>query len=261
MVTAIARGASSEGDDGLAGRKDGKAAREHRTVNRVTTILEAVGASPQGERLSTLADRLHAPKSSVFGLVKGLVATGYLVEERGVYVLGPAIRALLNPEPPQLLDVARPLLEGLVGQFDETVMLATQVGDSIVYVATVESSQLIKYAAPLRVRRPLYPTSTGKCLLAYSSPRRREQYLKNVIDSTDVRERVSAELDEVRQRGVAFNRGETVPDVAAVAAPVIVGHKAIAAVAIAGPTARMLDKLDPAADAVRAVASAIAAKL
>ena len=52
--------------------------REHRTVTRVTTILEAAAAHPEGVKLTALSALLDAPKSSVHGLVSGLLATGYL---------------------------------------------------------------------------------------------------------------------------------------------------------------------------------------
>jgi len=49
-------------------------------------ILEHVLASDaDGVRLLDLSAAIDAPKSSVHGLAKGLVATGYFREERGRY--------------------------------------------------------------------------------------------------------------------------------------------------------------------------------
>ena len=131
-------------------------AGEHRTVSRVTTILERVAADHTGVRLTELAAVLDAPRSSVHGLVKGLVATGYLREEDGAYLLGPAVGALLMAAPPTLDLTARPEMEKLHRQFDETVMLASQVGDSVVYTNAIESTRVIRYSAPLHTR-PLPP--------------------------------------------------------------------------------------------------------
>ena len=75
------------------------AAKAHRTVSRVTTILELAAANRSGVRLTELATALDAPRSSVHGLVKGLVATGYLREEGGTYRIGPAINSLLAAAP------------------------------------------------------------------------------------------------------------------------------------------------------------------
>jgi DNA-binding IclR family transcriptional regulator len=218
-------------------------AREHRTVSRVTTILEAVGQSPEGVRLAGLAGLLGAPKSSVHGLVKGLVATGYLEEQAGVYRLGPALDVLVRPARPDIALSARRSLEDLQRSCDETAMLCRLVGDAVVYVDMVESTHMIRYSAPLNRRRPLYPTSSGKCFLANFTPRKREAYLAEHVGEAQL-ETVVKELDKVRRDGYAINRGETVPDVYAAAGPIVVQGRVVGCLAVAGPAARMADKFD-----------------
>lgn len=238
-----------------------RTAKAHRTVSRVTDILEAVAAArPGGLRLHDLATSLDAPKSSVFGLVKGLVATGYLVEEESRYVLGPALGQLLAVESPSLVDAARPALEGLRDTFNETVTLATPVGESIVYVDSAESSQMIRYSPPAHTRRPLYPPSPGKAVLAHWSRRRQEAYLKDILTAEELPAAL-AELDEVRESGVAFNRGETLPDVSAAAAPILVGGKVLGVISVAGPSSRMSDRLDEVAAAVKEAAATTARRV
>ncbi|WP_433872396.1 IclR family transcriptional regulator [Saccharopolyspora sp. CA-218241] len=243
-----------------AGRSRAGAAKEHRTVSRVTTILEAVAADPHGVRLNVLAGVLDAPKTSVHGLVKGLVANGYLHEHDGAYLLGPAVGALLAPPGNPLIDAARPHMRDLRERFDETVMLGALVGDSVVYLDTIESTQLIRYSAPLRKRRPIYPTSTGKCLLAHLPAPHRDEYLRAHVADPAERDRVAQELDEVRTERVARNRGETVPDVSAVAG-IVPSAQPLASVAIAGPTTRVADRLDEMAAAVREATTAISYRL
>lgn len=236
------------------------AAKEHRTVSRVTGILEHV-ARRGGARMQELAAQLDAPKSSVFGLVKGLVSTGYLTEDKGVYRLGPALANLMPRSAPDLVDAALPSLEELRDTFGETVMLGTAVGDSLTYVAAAESQQPIRYSAPLRTRRPLYPPSAGKVLLAYRNDRRREAYLETYIEDPARREAARAELAEVRAAGVAFNRGETLPDVSAAARPVLVHGEVRAVIAVAGPTFRTTVLLPRLADALLEATAAVAVRL
>jgi DNA-binding IclR family transcriptional regulator len=233
------------------------AAKGHRTVTRVMTILETVAAEPNGVKLAALVSQLDAAKSSVHGLVKGLVAIGYLREEAGIYRLGPAITHLLAPGGAGVAATARPVMEELNRQFDETVMMATLVGDSLIYVDAAESSQLIRYSAPLRVRRPLWPTSTGKCFLAHFGDRRRAAYLKAGLADAAEREAAEAELAAVREDGYAFNRGETLPDISAVAAPILSGGRALACLAVAGPTTRMGVALPAMAPVVRDAARSL----
>ncbi|MEV0263759.1 IclR family transcriptional regulator [Streptomyces sp. NPDC050617] len=235
--------------------------KEHRTVTRVTTILETAAAS-DGIRLAALCAVLDAPKSSVHGLVQGLVATGYLAERDSGYVLGPAAGALLGAVRPALADLARPAMERLLREFDETVMLGEPVGDSIVYVQVLESTQVIRYSAPLRTRRPLYPTSTGKVALAHRDTARRNAYLRARLPDERRRARAREELAAVVAEGVAFNRGETLPDVSATAAGVFAGGgRLVACLAVAGPTPRTAERLDTVADAVRAAAKELSATL
>ncbi|MEV0278849.1 IclR family transcriptional regulator C-terminal domain-containing protein [Streptomyces sp. NPDC050610] len=237
-----------------------QAPKEHRTVTRVTTILETAAAS-DGIRLAALCAVLDAPKSSVHGLVQGLVATGYLTERDSGYVLGPAAGALLAAPRTALADLARPAMERLLREFDETVMLGEPVGDSIVYVQVLESTQVIRYSAPLRTRRPLYPTSTGKVALAHRDTARRNAYLRTHVPDEHHRAQVREELAAVAAGGVAFNRGETLPDVSATAAGVFAGGRLIACLAVAGPTPRTAERLDTVADAVRAAAAELSAEL
>ena len=236
-------------------------AKEHRTVSRVTTILERVSAARTGARLAELATALDAPRSSVHGLVKGLVATGYLREEDGAYVLGPAVGALLMAAPPTVEHAARPAMEKLHRRFDETVMLASRVGDSVVYTDTIESTRSIRFSAPLHTRRPLYPTSAGKCILAFAPTRMRESYLTTHILESDRRELVRRELSEIAVAGVAANRGETEPDDAGVSSPIMIGDQVAAVLCVSGPTARILDRLDEIAFATRDAADEISERI
>ena len=71
-------------------------------------------------------------------------------------------------------------------------------------------------------------------------------------------DKVHEELDSVRRDGVAYNRGETVPDVFAVASPVIVRTRVVACLSIAGPSQRMEAALDSLAQIVHEEAQRLA---
>lgn len=218
-------------------------AKEHRTVSRVTTILERVAAERDGARLGNIAEFLSAPKSSVFGLVKGLVATGYLREENGRYSIGPAIPALLSPTRPSIEDLVQPVMRTLQQRFNETVSLCVRVGSSVVYTDSIASTHVIRYATPFRERRPLYPTSAGKCFLAYGSKSLRHNYLESRYSNAELKD-ILDELTEVKRTGLALNRGETLPDVSAVAAPLFFNGQLTYCLAVAGPTSRIASQLD-----------------
>lgn len=245
-----------------AGRA-GAPARGHRTVDRVAAILEAATRSPDtGVRLSTLAEELDVPKSSLHGLLKGLLAVGYLAERRGGYILGPGLHALLGGvERPTVADIALGPMEELTAEFDETVLLGHMIGDHVVYVAGVESRQLIRYSPRLNQRRPVLPTSMGKVFIAELQGDERRAYVDAHIENRRRRRVLAAELEEVRRSGVAVNRNETLPGLCGVASGVRERGKLIACLSVVGPTDRLFPQLKEIERAIRVACDAVSAQL
>ena len=124
-------------------------------------------------------------------------------------------------------------MEALHRRFDETVMLGSRVGDSVVYTDSVESTQVIRYSAPLHTGRPLYPTSAGRCFLAFAPEQVREAFLADRFVDADQRALVRQELEEVRAEGVALNPGQTLPDVSGVGAPVMDNDRVLGVLCVA----------------------------
>lgn len=222
-------------------------AQPHRTVSRVLRILEtAVAAGEDGVTLTRLATGLDSAKSSVHGFVQGLVSEGYLIELNSRYHLGPALGALMIGQTPSLGQYAVPLMRELREELNETVTLAIQVGESVVYTDSVQSSNVICYSAPLRTRRPIWPTSAGKVFLtAYADPVPvLTRALGEAAGEEPEMERRLDELASVARDGMAFNRGETVRDVSAVAVGIRPSGHLVGAICVAGPRDRLAHRLE-----------------
>ena len=228
---------------------------EHRTVSRVMSILEAVVASePNGLRLADLSGMVAAPKSSIHGLARGLVATGYLRDYRGRYYRGPAV-AMLALGGEQVPAAYHHALQSLSRALNETALLATLAGDSAINLEIVEPEQTIRASPPLHKRRPLWPISSGKVFLAYMDSRRRDLYLNRRHKDPTEQQRIRDELEAIHATGIAYNRGETFPDLYGVASPIsIAGTDVTLAIAVAGPATRLHDRLDTIAAAVKSTA-------
>jgi DNA-binding IclR family transcriptional regulator len=214
-------------------------------------ILEAVVASePAGLRLADLPDMIGAPKSSIHGLARGLVATGYLLEHRGRYFQGPAV-AMLAVGGGQVPAAYHHALEQLSKAWDETAILATLAGESVINIDKVEPDQLIRASPPVHERRPMWPGSYGKVFLAFMDPRRRDAYLRRKHKDPREQARILAELETIRESGVAFNRGEINADLYGVASPILsAGVDVTLAIGVAGPASRMAGRLDDIARSV-----------
>ena len=199
-------------------------ARPHRTVDRVTGILETVSLSPRGVTLAELAAALDAAKSSVQELTNGLLARGYLVEEDGRFHLGPGpfiLAARANKLAALSLD-HRFVVE-LNKVLGCNVLVGVRVGDAIVFIDHVgEESPGLTYVARTHARRPLYTSAAGKTLLANVPDD--EMYrlldLAGPEQAGEVRQFL-AELPEIRATRLAFNRGATFADAFVVATPLL----------------------------------------
>jgi IclR family transcriptional regulator, pca regulon regulatory protein len=121
--------------------------------------------------------------------------------------------------------VARPHLEALVAQTNESSSIAQLDGSDIVYVARVAVPKIIALAVTIGTRFPAMQTSLGKVLLAALPPADAERVLAEPSRSgivarwqPDAAQR-AAELRDVRARGWALTDEQLGPGIRSVAAP------------------------------------------
>jgi DNA-binding IclR family transcriptional regulator len=152
--------------------------RPHRTIDRVTQLLEEIAIQP-GIELRQLTRALQAPKSSVYALLRGLVGSGWVHEAGGHYSLGPFVYGLtLASGRIRAGQVGQADLDALHRASGMTVLLAIESGDNVIYVGSSGPGALTGYAREVNLRRKLISTSGGKALLAARHPQAREAYLR-----------------------------------------------------------------------------------
>ncbi len=183
-----------------------RAPQNHRTVDRVTQILEEVTYRP-GITFAEVARALDAPKSSVHGFVRGLLAKGWLYESDKCFYLGPAIYGLtLASGQMQAGSVTQDDLDKLHELTGLSVFLGVQAGDHLIYVGVGGADEQSRYTARTRLRRDLLDAAGGKALLAERSDAVRDGYLRR--RGPEKAEKVSqflAEFRDIKQTGVATN--------------------------------------------------------
>jgi len=245
----------------------------HRAAGRVVDILELAVSARAGLALRELSARLRAPKSSLLPLLRTLAARGYLEQGAGgEYRLGRRALelGLGGRDELGLPEVSRPALRALMQRTGETVFLGTLSADglAVVFVDKVDSDQVIRYAGGVGDRRPLHATSSGKVLLAFLPPARREKILRALPLERYTEQTVTTlpalrtALDEVRQSGLCLNLDELAIGAAGLAAPIFDRDGQIAgACAIGGPTDRVRPRLRALGAEVKATARAISARL
>jgi IclR family transcriptional regulator, acetate operon repressor len=230
------------------------AASAPQSVDRIFTILDHLAGDRSGETLAGLARRAAAPKTSLVGLLAGMVAGGYLARDAdGRYTLGPRMvtLAMRVTAKADLTSLARPVLTRLVEATGETALLGTLAPDADVamYIDKVESANPVRYTVALGERRALYCSAMGKLLLAHMGPERREAYIKSerytaFTPTTITSARaMRAQVDAIRAEGIARTDSELVASASALAAPVFgPGGAFLVGLGLAGPSERMRAK-------------------
>ncbi|TYQ10286.1 UNVERIFIED_ORG: IclR family transcriptional regulator [Gordonia westfalica J30] len=221
-------------------------------VERVSTVLEAFnGAGPM--TLAQVTARTKLPRSSVHRLLEQLAGAGWLARspeqtyELGVkaYELG---QAALNQN--RLLRGARPVMHAFTQRTGYTVQLGVVDRGDTVYLAKVNGRLSGPTPTAVGQRLPAHLTALGKAVLAFAegSPRRNSPHeLHRTDDGALVRRtalsitdpaRFGGELDQIRDRGGAFDRGEAFQGIGCVGVSIgppdhIYGN--LAGISICGP--------------------------
>ncbi|GAA2338261.1 IclR family transcriptional regulator domain-containing protein [Dactylosporangium salmoneum] len=178
--------------------------------------------------LSEIAAATGLARPTVRRILLTLEELGYVrAAERG-YALTPRVlelgMAYVNAL--SLWDVARPHMQRLVAQTNESTSMAQLDGSDIVYVARVAVPKIVTLAVTIGTRFPAPATSMGKVLLAALPPDELSRTLAEPGRSgitprwQPSRDELDAALREVRAKGWALADQDLAPGIRSVAAPV-----------------------------------------
>jgi DNA-binding IclR family transcriptional regulator len=224
---------------------DGARGRPVASVARALTLLEELGAAPDGLGVNELARRIGVNASTASRLLATLEA-GRMVERApgGPYRLGLRLVALADGVLARLdvRELARPRLRALVDATGETATLSVPGASEAVTVDFVAAESSVVSVA--RLGRPSvgHATAAGKIVLAFGAgPPAPPTELTRLTERTIVDPTaLAAEVERVRAQGWAEAAGEREPDLNALAAPVFGRSGELAAVlGLQGPAARL----------------------
>jgi DNA-binding IclR family transcriptional regulator len=180
--------------------------QNHRTVDRVTQLLEEVVYKP-GMTFAELARALGAAKSSVYGFIQGLLAKGWLYEQDRRFYLGPAVHGLILASGHIRAGlVTHAELVALHEESGVAVFLGVQAGDHLIYVADAGSDEIADFEARSNIRRTLLATAGGKALLASLPDAELKAYLRRRSEKEAAQvEAFLGEYGEIKRSGIATN--------------------------------------------------------
>jgi DNA-binding IclR family transcriptional regulator len=182
-------------------------APQSQTLDRGLRILEHLAAAGTPQPVMEIASALDLHRSITYRLLRTL-EHHQLVERDAVghYWLGLGLAALARGVRSGLQAAALPRLDALVAELGMTAFLVVRAGDEAVTVASVEphdSAAHVVYRPG--TRHPVGRGAPGLALLMPEPPGRGDR----------------PELREAREVGWASSRGEVVPGLRSIAAPVL----------------------------------------
>lgn len=236
---------------GVAARRPASQGGQVQSLDRALSILERL-AEADGMTLTDLAQSVGLAPSTTHRLLTTLQQRRFAAfdEEYGVWVIGVGAfnvgNAFLRNR--RIVTLGRPVMRRLMEDVGETVNLAVQDQNELVYVTQFESH------APMRAffrpgrRAPMHASAVGKAMLAEMEEAVLTEVLhqkgmprfteKTIVDPAQLRR----ELARIRERGWAVDDEEHTVGMRCVAATIHNEHgEVIAGISLSGPSVRVTE--------------------
>jgi DNA-binding IclR family transcriptional regulator len=220
------------------------ATRQVAAVQRAIAILGELGDARGELGTNEIARRTGINVSTISRILATLVSGGLVehVTATGRYRLGVGVIRLANAAGERLdvRSLARPHLEELASQTQETATLSVPGGQEAVTLDYVQSPLSVRSVAEVGRPSAAHATAVGKVFLAHGGTAPAgalPAYTERTIVDHEV---LRAEVAGVRERGWGQALGEREEDLNAVAVPVLDPSGQLAAIlGIQGPAARL----------------------
>lgn len=207
--------------------------KDRQFVTALARGLEILRAFKPGDGAlgnNDLVARTGLPKPTVSRLTGTLTELGYLIHSprTGTYQLGTGVLALgyamlANID---LRERARPSMKNLAEQASVTVALGARDRLSVVYLEVCKGPQIITISRNIGERLPIESTAMGLAILA-TLPETECDYLMRALQERDrstlpgIEKAIARAKEEIAAKGFCTSFGGWIPDVNAVAAPVV----------------------------------------
>ena len=220
---------------------------ENRSVARAFRIVDALSRR-DGMGVSELADTVELPVSTVHDYLRTLRSTGHVVTDGTDYRVSTRFLEIGHRDRRrrEVYAAAAAELPAAAEETGEQVTLIVEEGGDGVLLAVAEGEGAVDLPAYPGARVPLYANAGGKAILAHVDPERLEALLdeqafepitKRTVTEPDV---LREQLEAVRERGYAIDRGERIAGFVCVAVPVLDRADTVrGAICVCGPESRM----------------------
>lgn len=211
-------------------------------------LLELMARSERESGVSELAQQLGAQKSVTHRLLQNLIDQGFARRnpETCRYELTMKLWEL-GAHVFNRLDIrheALSFMRELADDTQETVHLSVLNGPDVLYVEKIDSPQPVRAYSLVGGRAPAQCVATGKAMLAWSTETVIDEVAQRLHAHTPLsitsKHDLLKELENVRTKGYAINKGEWREQVMGLAAPIRdMSGQVVAAMGISGPSERI----------------------
>lgn len=196
------------------------------TLYRGLDIISAV--SNNIVMLQDICDYINVSYSTTYRLATALVNEGYLnFEARKGYSLGSKLIQLgfLAYSRLDLPAIARPYLEQLALETNDTVHLAKREGLNVFYLDKVAGQRAVQISSNIGGYKSICDTGVGKALLMNQNKEKWIEIYKSCLNSSKVSHHYSKHewvklMQKYTDKGYTFDLGEDVKEIRCVAAPI-----------------------------------------
>lgn len=222
------------------------------SVDNALKVLLLLGEQPR-LRMTEISRQLGVATSTAHRLLAMLQYRGFVRQDNATrgYLPGPTLDGLAF-DVLKRLDVrtrARPVLERLAADVQETIHLGRLVGNQVHFIDSVDSPRGLRVVGRVGQSLPAHCTSTGKALLAELTDEEvlqlypEERLVTLTADSIATRASLLEALAQVRELGFARNAGEAEEGVASIAVALHATRSPRVAINAAVPASRMSDAI------------------
>ncbi|MBI5441937.1 MAG: IclR family transcriptional regulator [Deltaproteobacteria bacterium] len=247
-----------EGEDGMkAGDQEGSASEKANAIEKALQILMLY--HPHNKELSTteVSQRLGLHKATASRILLTLARHGFLQQnsQNKLFQLGPAVlrlsTAVKQSLKSELVQIAKPYLDGLRDLVNETVGMEVISGDLTVLAYLAEGARPVRTTTSLGATLPINAAAGAKAIFAYSESASWRRIFERGVTALTERtitdpQKYGEQLKLVRALGFSIDEEEIDLGVTALAAPVF-NHESlpVAAVVIIGPSDRVRGEREP----------------
>jgi DNA-binding IclR family transcriptional regulator len=224
-----------------------------RAISRAAEVLRAL-KDDGGLSLGEIAKRIGLPRSTVQRLVNALIDEGLVVASspEGGLRLGPEIQSLAAASRIAVVDLVRPVLEKLSRKTGETVDLAVFCDDHMLFVDQVIGTHRLRAVSAVGERFPMTSTANGKAALVLLDDAAVDAIASRELEARAAGKKairqLRAEIDRVRETGLAVDLDEHTEGISAVGVAFRTPTGLIYAISIPVPSQRFARLRDALAE-------------